>query len=910
MLARKSTKTKLLMLGLVLSLIFATAVIMTEQVEAMSSEMEVEEVPEGHRRIHYYRFDGDYRPWGLHAWGGAYDGPEPHWNEPLEYDGITDYGIYWDVPYDEDADGNLNFIIHFGDEQDPEVDRSFPNPEENKEIWTVSGDAEKYLSEAEARENHVNDFTHAIMIEETTLSLGFRDDIDDKEVINIVNKETGEEIELSERTETDRSEFEVVLADELDYSQDYKVVAEDMEKDLIPPAAGIDAEYAYDGDLGIDYSSDGTNFKLWSPIAEDVRLRLFDEGYQGDEPYETVELEQEDTGVWETTVDRDLEGEFYNYEVTIQGDTNEVFDPYAKSMAGFDSSQEGIGKGAIIDLDETDPEGWRDESPIELDDTTDAMIYEMSVRDFTINENSGVSEDKKGLYEGFIERIDHLEELGVTHVQLMPVMNFWNGNEFDREFEDFGSGGSANYNWGYDPHSYFSPTGWYATDPMDPEARVRELKELINALHDADIGVTLDVVYNHTVHTDILEPIMPYYFYRRLPNGNLSNNTGVGNDTESRNHMMRRIILDSVEYWMEEYNVDGYRFDLMGIHDEETMIKVRDIAEEINPNALIYGEGWAMTDEDTLPRDEAYIKGDEDGHRSLLKYDNAPGVFCDTIRDAIKQEGAFGAHDAGGFVQGVEDREDELRAGIIGGMNEFESEVEISDNPYDRYTNEPQGSLTYTSIHDGFTLWDKIQISAPDATEEEQKRMHKMAGTIVFTSQGFPIMHGGMEMLRTKPDPDSEENPYVDYADHGFDINSYDSGDLTNQLEWDRKDEYSDVFEFYQGLLELRQHYDGFRMRTKEDIQNHLEFIPAEGEIGNFVAYRLDYPDAIWEEVLVLFNSRDEAVNFAVDGVGSDWNVALDANNAGTEPIENSEVEIRDGEVVVPAISPVVIYRN
>lgn len=854
------------------------------------------DVPTGTVRLYYHRFDDDYQGWGLHVWGKGYAGDPVAWTDPLPITGITDYGTYWDIPYKE-GEGDLNFIIHKGDLKDPQPDRVYPDPDQNKEIWAVSGDVTAYTDPQKALAAAGNKVISATIIGKRQIRVEFRNEI--KSAIYI--RDGYSWVPLTKLDTSQAPVYLLTTREDLDFNKTYKIECGSMVGYTRLSPTVIDEVMAYDGELGAIYSKEETTFKLWAPLASKVMLKIYEEG-DSLAPYIVKDLEKGEKGVWSITVKGDLAGKFYQYNVVNNGEMKNVLDPYAKSMAAFNSnSAEKVGRAAIVDLASTDPEGWEDDTYVNLEDQEDVVIYEMSVRDFTISDDSGVAEDKKGTYLGFIEKIPHLKELGITHVQLMPVVNFYYGNELDKSFENIGSAGEANYNWGYDPHNYFTPEGWYSLAPDDPHARIKELKTLIKALHDAGIGVVLDVVYNHTAKTSIFEDIVPGYYYRQNPDGSFTNGSGCGNDTASERAMMRKLIIDSTTYWVKEYHVDGFRFDLMGLHDETTMARMAKAVRSINPDAELHGEGWNMNT--ALPVEDRYIKGDNNsGQRSLLEYDDVAAVFSDTIRDGIIQPSAFAPAEEGGFVQGVKGNEIKIRTGVIGSMISFPTSLPLMTTPYDRFADDPEEVINYVTCHDGRTLRDKINVSAPEATEEERLRMHKLATAIVFTAQGKAFIHGGSEFLRSKPDPDNTE--------HGIDHNSYDSGDLTNQVVWANKEKYPEIYEYFKGLIKLRREHEIFRMETMDEIKQGIKFIPVQEP--NMVAYRLKEQDGTeeWEEVIVIYNSNRVAKTLMIEGIDADWKVVVDGEKAGVTPLIDTEVVLGKDRITVPAISAVVIYKG
>lgn len=853
------------------------------------------DVLEGFVRLHYHRYDSDYQGWGLHVWGKGYNGSTVSWTSPLEISGFDEYGAYWDIPYKEGV-GNLNFIIHNGDNKDPQPDRVYPNPDSNKEIWAVSGDETAYTEPEKAIQSAGNKVVQAVIIGKKTIKVEFRKET--KKAIFI--RDGYNYLPVTKLDTTQAPVYIITTRDELDLTKNYKIESGRMSGIISLSPELIDQLMSYDGELGAIYAKDSTTFKIWAPLASRVVVNLYDKG-ESEKPYQVEELRKKKMGVWTITIKGDLDGKYYQYSVTNNSEEKTVLDPYARSMAAFNSNgADKVGKAVVVDLEKTNPAGWEDDTYVDLKAQEDAIIYEMSVRDFTISADSGVEKEKRGTYLGFIEKIPHLVDLGVTHVQLMPVLNFYYGNETDRSFENKGSAGEANYNWGYDPHSYFTPEGWCSQDATNPHLRIKELKTLVKALHDVGIGVILDVVYNHTAITSTFEDIVPNYYYRRNPDGSFSSGSGCGNDTASERAMMRKLIIDSTTYWADEYHVDGFRFDLMGLHDEKTMAQVAKAIREINPDAVLHGEGWKMAT--PLPVERRYIKGDNDsGKRSLLEYENVAAVFSDTIRDGIIQPSAVAPAEEGGFVQGVAGNEDKIRTGVIASMVGYQSKLPLLTVPYDRFADDPEEVINYVTCHDGCTLWDKIKLSASEATIEERKGMHKLATAIVMTSQGKAFIHGGSEMLRSKPDPDNIE--------YGIDHNSYDSGDLTNQIVWGNKEKYQDIYKYFKGLIKLRREHKIFRIETMDEIIQGVEFIPVQEQ--NLVAYRLKKQGGTeeWEEVIVIYNSNRTTKTLKIAGIDSNWKVVVDDKTAGTAPLVNTSVKIENNSISVPPISAVIIHN-
>ncbi|MFO7818730.1 MAG: type I pullulanase, partial [Halanaerobacter sp.] len=708
-------------------------------------------------RLHYCRPDGDYEGWQLRFWQEDEETEEERISGEIKTHSIDTCGAYWDIPCKVEY-GRLKFVIFKEDREEFGGVQEYPDIKSQDEVWMKAGDDTKYTNGLKLFER--NEIEEAMVFARDKIVVRFKNPVEDRIWVKYGSKV----IPIRDIDDSKAPEYYLTLDTELDYDHPYTITAGRLTAKTILSPEIIDSNYTYQGSLGVDYSPEESEFKLWAPSAQRVELELFAEDEQA-EPSAVYPLNRDENGVWKLKVKEDLAGQYYHYIVNNSGSRDKILDPYAKSMSGFNIEEDRLGKGAVVDLDSTDPDDWTQDDYVELEDDCNIVIYEMSVRDFTISPSSDVSKEKRGTYLGFIEKIPYLKELGITHVQLMPVLNFYFINEYQKEFEDIRDMESveeANYNWGYDPHNYFTPEGWYSSDPGDPKARIAELKKLIKAIHDAGIGVILDVVYNHTAVTDIFEPIVPAYYYRRHADNSLTNGSGCGNDTASEREMMRKLIIDSTTYWTEEYHVDGFRFDLMGLHDERTIKKMTEEVREINPNTVLLGEGWNLG---TLPAEEKYVKAAGE-KRSLLKVDSGPAVFNDGIRDALKQNHFGGNLEDGGFIQGFVDSKSLIRAGIIAGMVNYDSNVDIELDPYHRFADQPEEVINYVSCHDGYTLWDKVVGSTPNASQEERIKMAKLGASIILTSQGRPFIHGGEEMLRTKPNP----NKY-----HELDHNSYSS---------------------------------------------------------------------------------------------------------------------------------------
>lgn len=585
----------------------------------------------------------------------------------------------------------------------------------------------------------------------------------------------------------------------------------------------------------MEYAPEATQFTLWAPTADEVRLMLYEAG-EGGHAYETVSMERAEEGTWKTKVEKDLKGKFYTFNVKIDG-------KWQGDTPGINAKAVGVNgkRAAIIDLRETDPEGWAEDKRPPLASPADIIIYEVHHRDFSVHPSSGIEHKGKFLAMtetgtknpgGMATGIDHLKELGVTHVHILPSYDYASVDETRLD--------ENKYNWGYDPLNYNVPEGSYSTDPYRPEVRIREFKQMVQALHKAGIRVVLDVVYNHTFNTaeSNFERTVPGYFYRQKPDGTLADGSACGNETASNRPMMRKYMIESVLYWINEYHIDGFRFDLMGIHDIETMNEIRKAASAIDPTIFIYGEGWAAS-APQMPEDSLAMKA------NTYKM---PGIaaFSDEMRDALR--GPFNNNEQGAFLAGLPGGEESIKFGIAGAVKHPQINNDSVNYSKAPWAGQPTQMISYVSCHDDMCLVDRLKASVPGITPEELVRLDKLAQTAVFTSQGVPFIYAGEEVMRDKK------------GVH----NSYQSPDSINAIDWDRKTLNADAFAYYKGLIQLRRNHPAFRLGDAELVRKHLEFLPVEGT--NLVAYRLkDHAGGdTWKDIIVVLNARREVASLSV----------------------------------------------
>ena len=647
-------------------------------------------------------------------------------------------------------------------------------------------------------------------------------------------------------------------------------------------------KYNYDGELGVIYSKNSSEFKLWAPLAEQVELVLYGKDYNALESNKTIiKMNKENRGVWRARINEDLSGEYYNYLVRNNGKTYESVDPYAKAVSINGE------KSMVIDMESTNPKGWsNDKKPI-LNDVTDSIIYEAHIRDLTKDEASGVIKALRGKYIGAVLEnskikgtsittgVDHLKELGITHIHLLPVFDY---GSIDERYDS-----TDNYNWGYDPQNYNVPEGSYSTNPYEGAVRISEFKEMVYRFHQAGIRVVMDMVYNHTYNLESpLNLTVPGYYYRKDKYGCYSNGSGCGNETASERYMFRKYMIDSVLYWAKEYHIDGFRFDLMGLHDLETMRIIRNELNKVDKSIIMYGEGWTCYDT-PLNINESAVKN------NICKFDDLQiAAFSDDARDSIK--GSVFLKEYLGFVNGGDNYEESIKYTICASTKH--DEIDLSKVVYSKsfWANEPYQTITYDSAHDNNTLFDKLRMSCKDENEEELLKMNKLAAAIVLTSQGISFLHEGEEFARVK------ENLQGEIIE-----NSYNSSDYTNELKWLRKQRYIDLFNYYKGLIKLRKEYKAFRMNSNKEIQNNISFMAKGNEfkdehmVGYFINIE-DYNDS-YSKIAVIFNANK--YNVEVDLNEGEWNVLVDGEKADSEV----QYKIEDSIVNVSARSACILIK-
>lgn len=618
----------------------------------------------------------------------------------------------------------------------------------------------------------------------------------------------------------------------------------------------IDSNFSYKGFLGVRLSKKQTDFHIWAPAAIDVSVNLFKSGSDLT-PFYILPLQKGDKGVWSLSVPKSLDGVYYTYNYTYSSGTHTGVDPYAKAVSANGE------KGYICDFRRLDPQGWDDYSYVQLNKYTDAVLYEAHVRDFSSDQSSGIAPELRGKYLAFTRDcsrtpsgkatcLSYIADLGVTHVHLLPIFDYGRLDELDPK---------SDYNWGYAPENYNAPEGSYSSDPCDPEARIRELKELILSLHKKGIGVVMDVVYNHTysLENSNLNKSFPSYYYRYV-DGKPSNGSGCGNEIASERAMCRKYIIDSVLYWAKEYKIDGFRFDLMAVLDAHTLNELAERLKRINPSVILYGEGWsggaiALNAELAASKQNCYKTPDF-------------AYFNDNFRDAVKGSNFFDVER--GYISGNY----HLRSTVINGLLGREA-----------WTCDPYQVINYCEAHDNLTLWDKLSLSASGSNLRDRKKMARLAAALILLAQGVPFIHAGQEFLRSKPTEDG-----------GFDHNSYRSPDSVNSMKWYMLDENGSEAEYVKGLIAFRKAHPLLRMSAHEEIEEHSEVLPSSD--GTIQLHLFDES----EELLIFVNPIPRAKVFILpDG---EWEMLVSDTMVSDRPMG-----IYCEGVFVPPISVMVLKK-
>ncbi len=661
------------------------------------------------------------------------------------------------------------------------------------------------------------------------------------------------EVAIASRSDDGGNIYTLVPEEELDVTAEYLLVYNGVEYPITMPlyfsTQAFEALYTYEGDdLGAVWSPEKTTFRVWAPTAAAVKLNLYASGdYRESDLIQQVEMTADANGTWVATLEGDLNGTYYTYTVDVDGMQNEACDPYARAV-GVNGK-----RAMVIDLDSTDPEGWENDTDPHYGNTiTEAIIYELHVRDLSIDENSGIVNKGKFLGltetgtttpEGIPTGLDHIKALGITHIHLLPSYDYGSVDETALEDNVF--------NWGYDPVNYNVPEGSYSTDPYNGEVRVKEFKQMVKTLHDNGISVIMDVVYNHVYSGEefCFNKIVPLYFSRVNREGQFSAGSGCGNDTASERAMVKKYIVDSVCYWADEYHIDGFRWDLVGLIDTVTINEVMEEVHKTHPNIIFYGEGWTMNTQMT-----------KDGYTLTTQVNSqeTPGFafFSDTLRDAIRGSNSNNS-----------------KPGYVANTGGFAGNIADCFLGAPAWCKSPAQTINYASCHDNHTLFDRITMSTPDASFADRVKMNNLAAAIVMTSQGIPFIHAGEEMLRSKP-----------LEDGSFDHNSYRSSDAVNNLKWAdlSKEEYQTTFRYYQGLIEFRKAHPALCMTSAGEVAEKITKLG--GLDFNVVGFHIAAgANGEASEFIVVFNPTPSAST--VNLPEGEWTIYINGDKAGIQAL-------------------------
>lgn len=608
----------------------------------------------------------------------------------------------------------------------------------------------------------------------------------------------------------------------------------------------------------MSFAADKTVFRLNSPSK--TTLRIYKEG-EGGKPMKTVKMKSKGDGIWEAVVKGNLNGLFYTFD-TGNGECPGLF---AKAV-GVNGN-----RGAVVDMPSTDPEGWNEDKRPALASPADLVIYELHHRDFSIDPSSGLGNKGKFLALTDSKAIEYLKRLGVNAIHILPSFDYASVDETRLD--------EPQYNWGYDPKNYNVPEGSYSTDPYSPTVRIKEFKQMVQALHRAGIRVILDVVYNHTfdIKNSNFQRVSPDYYYRKSADGKYSDGSGCGNETASEKALMREYMLESVKYWVNEYHIDGFRFDLMGVHDIVTMNDIRAAVDQIDPSIYIYGEGWSAGS-CAYPTDKLAMKANT---RQL----NGIGAFCDDMRDALR--GPFSDDHKGGFLAGMPDMEESIKFGIVGAISHPQIDMTRVNYSKEAWTNSPTQMVSYVSCHDDLCLTDRLRSSIPGITEDELIRLDLLAQTAVLTSQGVPFILCGEEMLRDKK------------GVH----NSFKSPDSINHLDWNNLKRYPQVFDYYSGLIALRKSHPAFRLANADLVRKHLSFLDAPKGVVAFCLNDNAGGDS-WRDIIVILNANKQPTDINVPE--GEYTVVVDNGKVDVNGLGN----ITGQKATVGGQQAMVIYRK
>ncbi|OQY10178.1 MAG: type I pullulanase [Marinitoga sp. 4572_148] len=825
--------------------------------------------------LHYHRFDNNYNGWNLWIWPHKPQSLDGH---AYQFNGKDEFGPYAIITFDEKYT-ELGYIVRLNEWQAKDVakDRFVKIPKSGvAEIWVITSVEQPYTNPKDI--DISPRILSAIMDSPTEIKINLTTPFDTKNwkgKINVFaenNRLSVKNVEKLDPTDISKTtKIKVILNSPFkNVDKTVRIKIEGYVENTTIMRDILNNFYYSGNDLGITYKKDSTTFKVWSPVSKTAEVLLY-KNYKSTEPDKVVKMaKSQNTGVWNVIVNGDFKGWFYKYRFLSYGKYRETVDPY--SIAVSVNSE----KSAIIDLKDTNPENWEKDIKPPFANPEDAIIYEIHVKDFTINENSGIDEKYRGKYLGLIQEnttgpgkvktgLSHLKELGITHVHIMPIQDIYFIDE--TKFKE-------HYGWGYDPKLYNVPDGFYSINPFDPNSRIKEVKEMIKKFHENDIRVILDVVYNHTAvvgEGSAFDQTVPYYYYRTDDTGHYTNGSGVGNEIATERPMVRKFIVDSVKYWVKEYHVDGFRFDLMGLIDKETMNTITEELHKIDTSILLYGEPW------TGGGKLLFGKGDQKNMHIAM--------FNDDVRNAIRGS-VFNAK-IKGFGLGSLGKETKIKRGVVGSIY-YDPKIRL-------WAADPEETINYVSNHDNHTLWDKNALALgyepwkeemSQEIEEKLKKAQKFSNAIILTSQGIAFLHGGVDFARTKL---GNDNPY--------------NIEKPNVFDWSRKEKYYDIFEYYKGLITLRKTHPAFRMTDADMIKEHLEFLKTPKKRMVAFIIKNNANNDMWKNILVIYNANSSKVSFNLPE--GKWNVVVNDQIAGTKIITSVEKQI-----TLKSLSAYVLYQE
>ncbi|MCR5278417.1 MAG: type I pullulanase [Lachnospiraceae bacterium] len=819
-------------------------------------------------KVHYEREDKDYAPWDVWLWPAGGDGAGYAF-EPEDGEMVATMEVPAGVI-------SVGFIVRTQDwTKDIDMDQFIDITE------VVSGTVHAYIKSG--IEGYTKFYGDDVVIgtklksavcsdEGDGILLTFTGELNEAQQASIEVSGTEGPVEIAEISYLGDDKYMLKLLKKLDLKRNYRLKydgeAFKVNMPSIYSTPKFEEEYTYTGDdLGANYTKEKTVFKLWAPTADEAAVNLYESGNQWKQDLiESKSMTKSVNGTWELAVDSDIAGTYYTFTVVVDGARQEACDPYARTT-GVNGK-----RAMVIDLDATDPEGWdKDVNPHTGENITDAIIYELHVRDFSIDESSGMV--NKGKYLAFTEKgtvnslgqrtgVDYLKDLGITHLHILPFYDYGSVDELSLDTPQF--------NWGYDPVNYNVPEGSYSTDPSDGAVRVKEAKQMVKALHDNGISVVMDVVYNHVYSAKdfCFNRLVPGYFSRINENGSYSNGSGCGNDTASERSMVRKYIVDSVNYWADEYHIDGFRFDLVGLLDVDTVNEIVESVHAKHPDVIFYGEGWVMNTDVT--KEGLYMATQRSSART-------PGFayFNDGIRDALKGS-VF--NEETGFVSGAKGKAASLSSAFMA---------------KEGWSNNPSQIVNYASCHDNMTLIDRISVSRKDASREELVRMNNLAAAFYMCSEGIPFMQAGEEMLRTKVKDDGS-----------YDSNSYASTDLVNSIKWDKlgENEILANVDYYKGLISFRKTHHLLCLIDEASVKEHVT--PVETGIDNVLAFEIK-GDTDKEGIFLIFNATTESVEIPLPE--GNWKAYIAGSKAGTKAIDGV---ITAGKATAGPISATVLSKG